>query len=134
MLNVEKYKNKILETHNNSALEIACIIAKERGVQLPCSKDCKDCAFGSIEWIFNEVFLKNEERKYLSAVIEPFKERVVSISKNSNDKYCAWLSIVVKKHEGPSDSETIKIPIFEKEKMYIGLTYGKKYTLRDLGL
>ena len=74
-----------------------------------------------------ESILSNAEKKYLSAVIKPFRDRVRSITKNP-------------KMNGKGEYIVIDIgfqmifPDFKSNTMYKGMGLGKKYTLEELGL
>lgn len=72
--------------------------------------------------------LDEEERKYLSAVIKPFKNNVLYISKNCNFNEENYLAIRIK------NDYTIYLPGFKKGTMYNGMELHKKYTLKELGL
>ena len=85
--------------------------------------------------------LDEKEKEYLSAVIKPFRDRVISITKYSFNKDLCYISIVTEpkkeiKHmllEG--EMEEIFLPLFKKNSlMYQGMELEKKYTLEDLEL
>lgn len=85
--------------------------------------------------------LDKKEKEYLSAVIKPFRERVISITKHSSNKDLCFISIVIEpkkeiKHmlfEG--EMEEIFLPFFKKNSlMYQDLELDKKYTLEELEL
>lgn len=128
-------------------------------------EDCKNCFFGIVMcnpdnrncWIkhkniYNDNFLNKEieveiacldceEKKYLSEVIKPFRDRVISISKHSFDKNLCFISIVIEPKEEikrmllEGEREQILLPLFKKDSlMYQGLELEKKYTLEDLEL
>lgn len=75
--------------------------------------------------------LDDAEREYLSNVIKPFREQVVSIVKLDNGNYEA---IVIKYHNINGYIGTICFPSFEKGTMYKGMEAEKRYSLNDLGL
>ena len=79
-----------------------------------------------------EPILDEEEKKYLSAVIRPFRDRVKYIT-----KYCAdnhqYISIRVKPF-GTSFEECIEFPLFNKNTMYKGMKEYNHYTLEELGI
>ena len=76
--------------------------------------------------------LSETERKYLSAVIGPFRDKVISISCNfATDNY-NYIIIEVKQ-EGFS-KEFISLPFFKSDTMYKGMRAGKQYTLEELEL
>lgn len=74
-----------------------------------------------------ESILDEEEKKYLSAVIKPFKDKIDSISKT---------------RQAPGDyiqiyfynNDCITFPYFEKDTMYKGMELNKNYTIEELGL
>ncbi|WP_277048458.1 hypothetical protein [Solobacterium moorei] len=72
--------------------------------------------------------LTEKEKAYLSAVIKPFRKDVMSIIKRrsiANEK--EFIAIELKR-------EFFSLPFFEKDTMYKGMKYGKRYTLKELGL
>ena len=98
---------------------------------ISCAKCCCDYYdSGKIqEWAnseYKEPILNEAEKRYLSAVIKPFRDKVKYICKyyNANE----WISIAIKK------SVNIEFPHFVKGTMYKGMKGGKKYTLEELGL
>ncbi len=75
-----------------------------------------------------EPILDDKERKYLSNVIRPFRDRVLCIKKEKNYYY---------------DKQQIKIyltdtniplPLFENNTMYKGMKLYMEYSLEELGL
>lgn len=84
-----------------------------------------------IAW-FNKPILDEEERKYLSAVIKPFKHRVQYIYKANVDTHFEMINIVVKSLKGCL--EYILLPLFAKYAMYRNMKTYRKYTLEELGL
>ena len=79
-----------------------------------------------------EPILNNAEKKYLSAVIKPFRDKVDFICKvNSIVKYRRSQNIVI----GITDSSAdIYLPPFESETIYKGMKPGHEYTLEELGI
>ena len=84
-----------------------------------------------IEDIVNPQILNDSEKKYLSAVIKPFRDRVSYICKvNTLERY--WTQRI---DIGFTDENiNIKLPIFERGTMYKGMKIGKEYTLEELGI
>ena len=84
------------------------------------------------EPILKEPILDDVERKYLSEVIKPYKNKVAFIAK-SKDAYEAkyFISIVVNGNYG---REAIHLPWFKENTMYKGMKIGKRYTLKELGI
>lgn len=79
--------------------------------------------------IYNCEVLDKVEKKYLSAVIRPFKKEIKYIRKNIFrlvDKY-EYIEINL-------GGEAIVFPNFKKGTMYKNMKPNKKYTLKELGL
>ena len=71
--------------------------------------------------------LDNVEKKYLSDVIRPFRNKIKFIKKT---KMGCFYYIVIR-----INGETMTLPNFSsKSKMYEGMKLDKAYTLEDLGL
>ena len=78
--------------------------------------------------------LNKQEKKYLKAVIKPFRDRVISISKCFYVLDNAYLiEIYMKSVEGIFNTEYLRSPFFKNE-MYKGMETNKKYTLEELDL
>ena len=78
-----------------------------------------------------ELILSNTEKKYLSAVIKPFRDKVDFICKVNTIKKYGYQNIVI----GIGDSSTdIYLPPFKSETMYKGMKAGHEYTLEELGI
>lgn len=78
-------------------------------------------------YIVEKEILDDVEKEYLSAVIRPFKDKVIYIIKWD----CAigeYITI------GISNDAAITFPNFKKGTMYKGMEADKKYTLKELGL
>lgn len=77
--------------------------------------------------------LTKEEKEYLEAVISPFRDRVLFISKHTflNRAY-EWVKIKLKDEE--LDIEDFDLPYFKKDIMYKGMELNEEYTLDELGL
>ena len=75
-----------------------------------------------------EEILDEVEKRYLKAVIRPFRDRVSSIMKETNPcKPEQFINISV-------NEESISLPYFKAETMYKGMKPFKRYTLEELGL
>ena len=72
--------------------------------------------------------LDDTEIRYLTNVIKPFKNDVLTIEKVVvNDNYRIRIHL--------KDIQTISLPLFPKDaNMYTGMEVGKEYRLEDLGL
>lgn len=77
-----------------------------------------------------EPILDDVEKRYLSAVIRPFSDKIYTISKMSgvNGNY-EWLEFTGKDEYG-----IFYLPNFKAGTMYKGMKLGRKYTLEELGL
>ncbi len=75
-----------------------------------------------------EPILDDAERKYLSGVIRPFRDRIKYIRKNrfSTGREFIWIQT--------KDDETMTIFPFEQNTMYKGMELDKEYSLKDLEL
>lgn len=73
-----------------------------------------------------EEILDETEKRYLSNVIKPFRDKVKAIKKISYSR--EFIRIYIK------EDEPIILPYFEKGIMYKGMKENKEYTLKELGL
>lgn len=85
--------------------------------------------FNWLEQEYKPPILDDVEKAYLSAVIKPFRNRVVHIGKTnppfSNDKQYLFIE---------STDDFCTLPNFKEGTMYKGMKNGKRYTLEELGL
>ena len=136
MLNIEKYKDEIKNYIENGYdfQDTLCSIY--------CDKNQHDASdLDVLDWLceeYQEPILDEKEKKYLSAVIKPFRNRIVSIAKikdwideNSNLEV---VEIVLKLPNKYQDLEYVQLPYFEKDTMYKNMKANKRYTLEELGL
>lgn len=125
-----------------------------------CSYNCNVCAFSGVPcelscnrqtWIHNKHFysdkfldqkievetqniLNKQEKEYLKAVIKPFRDRVISISKYFYVFDNAYtIDICVLSSVGIFEKEITRLPLFRNE-MYKGMEKNKPYTLEELDL
>ena len=74
--------------------------------------------------------LDKEERKYLKAIVKPFRDKVKYIMRvkdiNLEENY-----ILVSFNRA---SDCITLPNFKRDKMYKGMKEGVKYSIEELGL
>ena len=82
-----------------------------------------------------ESILSNAEKKYLSAVIRPFRDQVRSITKNPkmNGKG-EYIVIDIGFQLENRHKFFMFFPDFKSNTMYKGMELGKEYTLEELGL
>lgn len=91
----------------------------------------------SLESIVHPQILDDEERKYLSAVIKPFRDKVRYISKvgekvvedNAKDYTDCYLFL-----RFTDANDDMSFPTFREDEMYEGMERNKWYTLEELGL
>ena len=83
----------------------------------------------SLESIVHPQILDDAERRYLSAVIKPFRKRVKHISKEEVFD-CSEEFI----HIELSDGDISDFPNFKANTMYKGMKLGYEYSLEELGL
>lgn len=142
MLNKEKFA-KELEDILAKTVSVSKSGEIYRCVDRVNSDDCYDCIFcndncieGAKVWLnseYKEPILDEAEKKYLKAVIKPFKKHVKTIVKA---KQVATLYAITIDIEEKYNYETfLQFPPFEKSSgMYKGMELGKRYTLEELGL
>lgn len=84
-----------------------------------------------LDYLVDKPRLDEEERKYLTAVLKPFKNvpfDEIKIYKSNHPKEgTEWITIDL-------GYDMIDFPFFPQGKMYKGLEVGKEYTLEELGL
>ena len=82
--------------------------------------------------------LDKKEKEYLSAVIKPFRNKVIGITKYDYSTNGEYIHIKLKRTISPVDYcipfESIVLPIFKRGIMYKGMQTRKEYTLLELGL
>ena len=95
-------------------------------------KDLYSDKFLDQEIEIDEPILTDEERRYLSAVIKPFRSRVKTITKAYlecfNEFEYLWGEMI------DYDDNMFILPFFEKGTMYKGMEANKRYTLEELEL
>ena len=85
---------------------------------------------------YKEDILDEEEKKYLSAVIKPFRDRVEYIKKIEayNVGYGCGEKISIELRDKDGIRDYLSLPWFAKDTMYKGMVLGKRYVLKELGL
>ena len=131
MLNIERYREDLKEK-GDGLLEcnIQFLMGKSYCMRFDgCSACRKEC----IEWLlseYKEPILTDEEKKYLKAVIEPFKDRVNHLRKYIHLGHgTEYVEFVIDDH-----TMSIDLPDFESGTKYKGMELGREYTLEELGL
>lgn len=86
----------------------------------------------SLEAIVHPQILDDAEKRYLSAVIRPFRDSIRCISKRSLGNIENILIFYDATAAGYE--KYIELPYFKKGTMYKGMESNRDYTLEDLGL
>lgn len=134
MLNKEKYKDEF------EKILVDVLAVSKSGEVGRCmgTINCGNCIFISVgascavnarNWLNSECkeqILDKVERKYLSSVIGPFRDKVLYIQKASIGTDNIRIGI--------KNDNTINLPCFKKDTMYKGMKAWEKYTLEDLGI
>lgn len=137
MKNIEKYKDNIESNINVCGLYYEIYKIKIGKSTSDCCCNCDKCYDDCIRWLaeeFKEPVLDEVERKYLSDVIKPFRNRVTAVTKY---KSCTWVTgkqFICIQLLGEECSEFINLPWFKSNTMYKGMELNKGYTLKELGL
>ncbi len=137
MLNIEKYKDIVLDNMN-----ICDIDTLLRG---KCTKEyrafckgfnCEGCGERVLKWLLEEAkeqVLDDVEKEYLSAVIKPFIKIIVTVSKHRLNNDLEYIAIRVKSLK-EDEEENMCFPAFKIGTMYKGMEVNKEYSLEELGL
>ena len=128
MLNIEKYKDIVLKNLNTCRIYSQLCGRIANGY---CEGfKCEGCKERAIKWLleeYEEPVLDEVERKYLSDVIKPFGHRVSYIVKRLNGSGY-YIAFVV------NNFDVMNLPYFTRNTMYKGMTVGRQYKLKELGL
>ena len=136
MLNIEKHRDRL----ENYEIPLDCYIREIRekckGKNDSCgSKRCIECRKENIEWLlseYKEPTLTEEEKEYLSSVIEPFRKFIVYIEKI---KYIdGWEKIIFYSLNLKSWECMTNLPPFQSGTRFKGMKLNKQYKLEELGL
>lgn len=143
MLNIEKYKDEIIEEYQRLLKKTVIDGDGNRMNKATKTIAYKHCgkrllgASSTFEWLseeYKEPVLNEVEKKYLSAVIKPFKANVTGICKLSIVRGFYCIRIYAESISSEIRTEVIDLPLFEKCTMYKGMETNKKYSLKELGL
>ena len=88
----------------------------------------------SLENIVHPQILDDAERRYLKAVIRPFRDKVLSIKKSSGLYASHYFDEISVYYESFGHDLCFDLPPFEKGTMYKGMKKDHDYTLEELGL
>ncbi len=137
MLNIEKYKDEIEENYYRwlevrpigERYDLGGAIFDVYNRLSNYSAEADDI----IEWLcdeYEEPILDDEERKYLSVVLAPYRHRITCICKEyDNDRMHEIIHITF-----DNDTSEFYLPNFKKGKMYKGMINGVMYSMKELGL
>lgn len=107
---------------------ICGVINRMKGEKNCIDRTCEECRKWLKQPYKPKEILDEKEKEYLSAVIKPFRYKVLNITcKYSEREDKEYIMILL-------DNDHISLPYFKKDKMYKGMEIDKKYTLEDLGL
>lgn len=134
MLNKEKYKDEF------EKILVDVLAVSKSGEVGRCmgTINCGNCIFIGVgascavnarNWLNSECkeqILDKVERKYLSSVIGPFRDKVLYIQKASIGTDNIRIGI--------KNDNTINLPCFKKDTMYKKMKAWEKYTLEELGI
>ena len=130
MLNIEKYKEELKKC---KGVVLDCQIyklrkeCKEAESGFCLSNPCSACREDNIEWLLSEAQILNDaEKRYLKAVIKPFRDEVTGILKGDNGNEFIRISV--------ENDGAFRLPYFKKGSMYKNMKTNKKYKLEELGL
>lgn len=124
--NVSQYQNGIVKS-----IDIYYDVKRIEKIKFLSETSATQAMNAIGNWLEEEYkpqILDDVENAYLSAVIKPFRKDVMSIIKRrsiANEK--EFIAIELKR-------EFFSLPFFEKDTMYKGMKYDKRYTLKELGL
>ena len=131
MLNIEKYKDIVLDNMNICDIDTLLRGKCTKEYRLFCEGfNCEGCRERFIKWLlseYKEPVLDDVEKEYLSAVIKPFGHRVSYIVKRMNGSGY-YIAIILNKFD------VMNLPYFTRNTMYKGMTVGRQYKLKELGL
>ena len=130
MKNIEKYKEIVLKNLN------ACSIDERlprKFINGYCKGfNCEGCGERVLKWLLEEAkepILDDVEKEYLSAVIKPFRKKVVYIRKNKSLINGMQYLII-----GIYDNDYMHFPYLDDDAMYKGMEVNKEYSLEELDL
>lgn len=130
MLNIQKYKDEIIE--ETKELSLGCAAAKIAGKYCPDYK-CSECRKKTMEWLleeYKEPILTNEAKAYLKAILEPI-EGCCNICKVP----CLTTSVHELIFSNGDECASLKYKTGTKlYKYFEGLDYSKNYSPEELDL
>ena len=132
MKNIEKYKDIVLDNMNICDIDTLLRGKCEKEYRAFCEGfKCEGCKDRFLKWLLEEAkepVLDDVESEYLSAVIKPFRKKVMDVVKVQYVEGKQRIRIRV------SYGDCAELPFFKNNTMYKGMKVGKYYTLEELGL
>lgn len=105
-----------------------------------CDSDTAERAIQSFQSLLEEwnekhrEILTEKERSYLSAVIKPFKNRILCIKKKEMTSDSEYIYIRIKSAHEYDRYAVLEFPLFKKGQMYKGMETNREYILKELKL
>ncbi len=136
MLNIQKYKDEIIEETKELSLE--CAAAKLAGFN--CSdRKCSECRKKTMEWLleeYKEPTLTEKEKAYLKNVIKPKRNDVTIVVKSLVGKPNKYFTVnVYNKNSYNIGYESRLLEFIVTEDLpFKNMELYKHYTLEELGL
>lgn len=84
--------------------------------------------------IIERPILDDVEREYLDAVVKPFRNKVISITKLDSEEMNGYEYICIEHREVCNERYFISLPCFKKGTIYKGMETDKAYSMEDMGL
>lgn len=127
MLNIEKYKDEILDNYRHMQFyEAVKTVAENHGVCLICNINI------AMSWLceeYKEPVLTEYEKNWLKVVCEPFHNKVEFVTKEHILSHPGeFISIEI------CADESIIFPFFEEGSQFKNMKVSKEYTLEELGV
>lgn len=117
--------------------KVCCFTDKEKEIKWLNKSDIQEVERQEIEPDYitiykrEEPILDEEERKYLSTVIKPFRDNVKYISKRRAGAWFKYEYILIC---SKNEEDDLCFPNFPSQSMYKGMELERKYTIEELGL
>lgn len=133
MLNIERYKEEIVQSFFKKLGPCKCdmsygdmVYEVLSDIYVRYTNDRSYTFEPMMDWLcaeYKEPILTDKEKEYLSAVIRPFRNQIVSICKHY---YVSEEELTI--------NGTMRFPSFKTGTMYKGMQINKEYSLEELGL
>ena len=140
MLNIEKYKDEILNEYqqlmDKNISSCSDGTRMNKAIKTIAFKHCGKRLLGAsipFKWLceeYKELILDDVEKDYLSAVIKPFRKRIKYIA-IYEACYGSEQFVHIELYDGDDD---VNLPRFKANTMYKGMEQKKHYSLDELGL